>query len=150
MKKKDKSQIQAPGNKTNSKGIVIGIILLAVIGFGGGYLFSIYLPEREGDITDVAMLRGGEDRPTLSPVNFTGRTAKAYQIAKEIPEVLDSIYCYCRCKENFGHKSLLSCYVDDHAAYCDVCMDEAIIAYDLYKEGKDILTIRKYIDKKYL
>ncbi|MBI5681599.1 MAG: hypothetical protein HZC45_00235 [Deltaproteobacteria bacterium] len=135
--------------KASNKNLIIGIILLALIGFGGGYFFSVYLTDKDGDITDIALLRGGETSPTLSPVKFTGRTAKAYQIAKEIPEVLDSLYCYCRCKENFGHKSLLSCYVDDHAAYCDVCMDEAIIAYDLYKQGKDVISIRKYIDKKY-
>jgi hypothetical protein len=39
-------------------------------------------------------------------------------VAREIPWVLDSIYCYCFCEESpaFRHKSLLSCYTDDHAA----------------------------------
>ena len=41
---------------------------------------------------------------------------KAYQVAKDIPWVLDSIYCYCHCDVFSKHKSLLSCYVDDHAA----------------------------------
>lgn len=57
-----------------------------------------------------------ETRATLSPILFVGQPAEAYDIAKEIPEVLDQLYCYCRCAENFGHKSLLSCYVDNHAA----------------------------------
>jgi hypothetical protein len=65
-------------------------------------------------------LRMGEKRPTLDPNIFSdnAKIKKAYQIAKEIPRVLDSIYCYCFCKESpaFKHKSLLSCYVDNHAA----------------------------------
>lgn len=65
-------------------------------------------------------LRMGEKRPTLDPNIFSdnAKIKKAYQIAKEIPWVLDSIYCYCYCKESpaFKHKSLLSCYVDNHAA----------------------------------
>ncbi|GER92471.1 hypothetical protein A45J_0187 [hot springs metagenome] len=64
-------------------------------------------------------LRKGETRATLDPNLFTdARTKRAYQIAKEIPWVLDSIYCYCMCEESpvFKHKSLLSCYVDNHAA----------------------------------
>ena len=64
-------------------------------------------------------LRKGETRATLDPSLFKDPAIKkAYQIAKEIPWVLDSIYCYCFCKESpaFKHKSLLSCYVDNHAA----------------------------------
>ena len=57
-----------------------------------------------------------EKRPTLSPQMFSGKVRMAYEIAREIPEVLDRLYCYCRCRENFGHKNLLSCYVDTHAS----------------------------------
>ena len=64
-------------------------------------------------------LRKGETRATLDPAQFDDpEIRKAYQVAKEIPWVLDSIYCYCFCQESpaFRHKSLLSCYVDLHAA----------------------------------
>ena len=64
-------------------------------------------------------LRKGETRETLDPRLFSdARVRKAYQAAKEIPWVLDSIYCYCHCAESpaFRHKSLLSCYVDNHAS----------------------------------
>lgn len=57
-----------------------------------------------------------ENRPTLSPELFSGKVRRAYEIAREIPEVLDRLYCYCRCKENFAHKNLLSCFIDNHAA----------------------------------
>ncbi|MCL4491339.1 MAG: PCYCGC domain-containing protein [Nitrospirae bacterium] len=64
-------------------------------------------------------LRKGERRATLDPGLFNEpRIRRAYQIAQEIPWVLDSIHCYCMCAESpvFKHKSLLSCYVDTHAA----------------------------------
>lgn len=64
-------------------------------------------------------LRRGETRQTLDPGIFNDpKVKRAYQVAKEIPWVLDSIYCYCMCEESpvFRHKSLLSCYVDNHAA----------------------------------
>lgn len=57
-----------------------------------------------------------EKRSTLSPQSFSGKTRRAYEVARAIPEVLDRLYCYCRCRENFGHKNLLSCYVGNHAA----------------------------------
>ncbi len=64
-------------------------------------------------------LRKGETRQTLDPALFTDPTVRrAYEVAREIPWVLDSIYCHCQCKENphFRHKSLLSCYADRHAS----------------------------------
>lgn len=64
-------------------------------------------------------LRRGESRPTLDPRSFSNaKVRKAYQIARDIPWVLDSIFCYCYCSESptFRHISLLSCYVDTHAA----------------------------------
>jgi hypothetical protein len=64
-------------------------------------------------------IRRGEMRATMAPEAFSDPyVRKAYQIAKEIPWVLDSIYCYCKCEESpvFRHKSLLSCYVDTHAS----------------------------------
>lgn len=78
---------------------------------------------------------GGEKRPTMSPGYFIGKTAKAYKVAGEIPQILDKIYCYCRCQDNHGHKSLLTCFVDRHGSQCGICMDEALMAYDLHKKG---------------
>lgn len=137
--------------KSNSKKwFIIGLVLLSVIGLGGGYLLSSYLGGNHSeDITDLASIKGGESRPTMSPALFVGRTSAAYAVAREIPEVLDHIHCYCECKKHHNHKSLLTCYVTEHGAECDICIDEALRAYELYKEGKDILTIRKTIDKEF-
>jgi hypothetical protein len=63
----------------------------------------------------IAMARR-ETRPTLDPARFVGKAARAHQVAREIPDVLDRLYCYCECDKHLGHKSLLSCYTDSHAA----------------------------------
>ncbi len=52
---------------------------------------------------------------TLDPNLFRGKAKQAYQIAKEIPEVLAQMPCFCEC-EAFGHENLLDCFIDNHAA----------------------------------
>ena len=62
-------------------------------------------------------LRKGEKRETLSPSMISDPyVASVYQVAKDIPHVLDSLKCYCYCERKpFYHVSLLSCFVDRHA-----------------------------------
>jgi Protein of unknown function with PCYCGC motif len=74
--------------------------------------------------------------PTLEPSEFIGKTREAYTVAKAIPATLAQLPCYCHCDEGFGHKSLQTCFVDDHAAHCVVCVDEALLAYKLEREQK--------------
>ncbi len=116
-----------------------GVVLMALLGSCG----------MGDDGLTMENIRGGEKRATLSPTLFTGKSARSYKVAKEIPEVLDGLYCYCDCKKHSGHKSLLTCYVDRHAEYCPVCMDEALVASKLHKEGMDALEIRRKIDKRF-
>ncbi len=52
---------------------------------------------------------------TLDPNLFKGKAKQAYQIAREIPEVLAQVPCFCEC-EAFGHENLLDCFIDQHGA----------------------------------
>ena len=52
---------------------------------------------------------------TLDPNLFKGKAKRAYQVAREIPEILTQIPCYCEC-EPFGHGNLLDCFIDNHGA----------------------------------
>jgi len=112
---------KAPDSKRPSKYpillLTIGAILLAV---GGWYLIQgrQSAPRSYPQTVQAAKPHSGlqETRATLPPTMFSGRVREAYAIARDIPEVLDQLYCYCRCRENFGHKNLLSCYVDNHAS----------------------------------
>jgi Protein of unknown function with PCYCGC motif len=72
--------------------------------------------------------------PTLPPERFTGMTKEAYKVAGEIPQTLAQLPCYCHCDQSIGHKSLHSCFVDDHAASCAICTMEALMAYRLQRE----------------
>ncbi len=94
----------------------IGIVL---IGVGIFYLYQSNPPQKP-TVKPVSLKKKNinlrETRATLPPAIFNGRVRKAYQIARDIPEVLDRLFCYCMCKENSGHKNLLTCYVDNHAA----------------------------------
>jgi hypothetical protein len=74
--------------------------------------------------------------PTLDPEKFTGLPREAYRAVREIPVTIAQLPCYCHCDKGFGHKSLYSCFEDDHAAHCAVCVNEALLALKLEKEQK--------------
>ncbi|HEY0100806.1 MAG TPA: CYCXC family (seleno)protein [Pyrinomonadaceae bacterium] len=98
--------------------------------------------------------KSGADLKNLPPVlpasQFTGMTRMAYAAVKEIPETIAQLPCYCHCDEGFGHKSLQTCFVDDHAAHCAVCVEEALMAYKLQKEERlNPAQIRERIIAKY-
>lgn len=88
--------------------------------------------------------------PTLPADQFKGQTREAYRVVKEIPQTIAQLPCYCHCDRGNGHKSLYSCYEDDHAAHCGVCIDEALLAYQLEKKDKlSPAEIRQRIIEKY-
>lgn len=88
--------------------------------------------------------------PTLPPENFTGRRREGYAAVRAIPETIAQLPCYCHCDRGFGHKSLHSCFVDDHGANCSICLEEALLAYRLEKEeGLKPEQIRQRIIEQY-
>jgi hypothetical protein len=101
-----------------------------------------HMPENSGNATEAipAHFETPPSRaslgPTLSPERFTGLTREAYRAAQEIPVTLAQLPCYCHCDREFGHKSLHSCFEDEHAAHCAVCVNEALLAFKLEKEQK--------------
>lgn len=134
------------------------VVILAIgIVIGSYFLYNKYNrptisnvhAEKGTSSEDTSTLRGGETRATLRPSLFRGRVAKAYSIAQESRELLDSIYCYCHCERNFGHKSLLTCFVDRHASECNICQDQAIFASSRVHDGFSIRQVRKAVDQKF-
>ena len=100
--------------------------------------------------TVVAAPDAGATNKVLDAAGFQdARVRDAYVAAKKYAHVLESIYCYCRCKENIGHRALVECFETEHASHCDVCMNEAIIAARLTQEGKTPKEIQKAIDAYY-
>lgn len=95
---------------------------LRILGAG---LVGIFIGLAGGE-RDAAGWSGGTDnvlpgvprrpRPvTPSPALFSGKLAQTYRIAKEAPELLEQMPCYCGCYRSADHKSNLDCYADRHA-----------------------------------
>ncbi len=100
--------------------IILSVVLVALV-IGIGLELKKETPKKTSDYTattDDNSLRRGETGQTLSPPSFSDSfIAESYQIAKDIPHVMDSLECYCFCDRHpINHKSLLSCYVETHAA----------------------------------
>ena len=93
---------------------------------------------------DVATLQ-----PTLSPELFTGNKRLAYLAAREIPEILAQLPCYCHCDRGHGHKSLHSCFESEHGEECGICINEALMASTLKKQGASVKEIRNQIIEAY-
>lgn len=88
--------------------------------------------------------------PTLSPELFSGNKRLAYQAAKEIPETLAQLPCYCHCDRSAGHQSLHSCFESEHGENCGVCIGEALMAHQLEKRGKvSVAEIRERVIAAY-
>lgn len=92
-----------------------GLAVLAIVVAAGATLAVLEWSERRSAGNAPAVARR-EPRPTLDPARFVGKAALTHQVARNIPDVLDQLYCYCECDKTVGHKSLLSCYTDGHAA----------------------------------
>jgi uncharacterized protein with PCYCGC motif len=70
---------------------------------------------------------------------------KVYTLAAKIPKVLYQQPCYCHCDRSAGHTSLHSCFSSEHGAHCAACMQEAVLSYQMTKQGKTPAQIRKSI-----
>lgn len=86
---------------------------------------------------------------TLDPEQFSGQARLAYEAAREVPEVLAQLPCYCGCMSGFGHRNNLDCFHDNHGVECTMCQEIAIDARSMYKSGLDIARIRERIKDKY-
>lgn len=131
-------------------------LLIATLAFVGGPAMA-QSRQQAAEMMQERLLNAKEKqetRQTLDPSIFARQeiVENAYKIAKEVPGALDGLFCYCYCalNPNFKHKSLLTCYVDDHAAKCMVCMREAYIAKKMTEDGKSPREIAEYVKGIYL
>jgi len=86
----------------------------------------------------------------LDPARFADpKTRAAYASAKQYAHVLEGIYCYCHCRENLGHRALVECYETEHAADCEICQMEAMVAARMTAEGRSVREIQQAIDEYY-
>ncbi len=82
----------------------------------------------------------------LSPERWTGHVRMSYMVAKEIPEILKQLFCYCGCDHMDEHTTLLDCYTSDHSVDCVYCQGEAMMACKMNRKGASIAEIQKAVD----
>src|SRR5688572_32972755 len=105
--------------------------------------FSVHPKPRAG-ITSARVLHADQLR------GVDGDVVKIFNMVREIPQVVDGIYCYCGCDEMPDHYSLLSCYEGEAMAQgCVICQGEGRMVYDLHKKGKTLEQIRAAIDRNF-
>ena len=135
MSKHKKAKTSAKSRRKNAKvwyGAIAGIMLaglLAYVFVGGNQGTSAAgqtssQPAQTASSGTDATLRNRlvlpaepkSPRPvTLNPTRFSNpEVARSYQVAKDIPEVLEHVPCYCGCYESVGHRNNLDCFADDH------------------------------------
>ncbi|MDQ5844536.1 MAG: hypothetical protein M3539_04500 [Acidobacteriota bacterium] len=102
------------------------------------------VPAHFKDAPSLNTLRG-----TLAPELFVGNVQLAYRAAQEIPQTLAQLPCYCHCDMSKGHKSLHSCFEDEHGENCGICIGEAVMAYNLERQGLKPTQIREQIIRAY-
>jgi hypothetical protein len=98
-----------------------------------------------------------ERRPILDPQLFADtriyepEAKPAYEVARRIPATIDRLHCFCECAENpqFHHKTLLTCFTDNHAAGCGICIREAVMASELKQKGASDDEVVKLVESMF-
>lgn len=85
----------------------------------------------------------------VDPNQFEGDTKQAYIVARDHPELLAQLDCYCGCEQHEGHKNLLTCFRTRHGAGCDICIGEAVAAGKLADGGMPVEQIRTALHQQF-
>jgi uncharacterized protein YceK len=110
-----------------------------------------------GDSMSTAMQAAWAGRPSY--VDTSTRTQEAYAFAMAHPDVLQWMPCYCGCGA-MGHRSNLDCFFEptggaerltfeEHASYCQICVDEALLAKQLTAQGQSLRAVRGAVDRAF-
>ena len=86
---------------------------------------------------------------TLDPGTFEGNARRGYEIAREKPSLIAQLHCYCGCDKVLGHRNLLDCYRDKHAATCATCLGETIDSNQMNDQGSPVEQIRDALRARY-
>jgi hypothetical protein len=121
-------------------------------------------------IADVTVPMGGMVMPTAEQVTSAWKARPdfvralpsewqgAYSFALARPDVLQWLPCYCGCA-GAGHRSNLDCFFqrretgvitfEEHASFCDICVQTANLAQQLLREGKTMTQVREAVDSTF-
>ena len=161
------------GTKRKSKRIIQGFLAALVIGGiasawflgGGGTTIdsSAVMPQAAPANVDPETLPASlrnrlvlpakplPRRPyTLEPSGFDDpRVRASYQAARDVPEVLEHMPCYCGCFASAGHRNNLDCFKDNHGVSCELCRTIAVESKAMSLQGLPVEQINLAINEKY-
>jgi Protein of unknown function with PCYCGC motif len=108
----------------------------------------------EPGLEDRMILPATPENPrpaTLNPAAFASdpEIQAAYQAAKDVPEVLEHLACYCGCFGNAGHRNNLDCFKDSHGTGCSLCRAIALEGERQAKLGTPIPQIKRIVDERW-
>jgi hypothetical protein len=131
-------------DRRRALGVMLGVVALGASPFRGARALTstraVVHPEPRPGITAAKVL----------PAERVKRRARAaYQAAREIPEVLDGLYCHCDCASRDGLRSLFACFETEMPNGCGVCTGEAVLARKLHRKRSTLAEIRAAVDEKY-
>jgi hypothetical protein len=131
----------ANGSKNRTRWMItlaaIGILLIA--GAGAWHLRAAADASGEGASGSL----------TQDPGLYQGDTRQAYIVARDHPELLAQLDCYCGCEQHEGHKNLLDCFRTNHGAGCDICVGEAVTAGQMLSQGTPVDQIHEALRARY-
>jgi hypothetical protein len=137
----------APAKRRLPIPLPILILLVLVLGAAG---YSLLAPT--ANATEHPTPRPGITAAAVQPPGRYAddpRIAQVYAEVAQIAAVADGLYCHCDCSKHSGHRSLLTCFEDDHGSGCDICLGEAHLAYTMTQQGASLEQIRTAIDQQF-
>ena len=130
---------------TNKQNVMLGIAAVAIM--VGIAWVSLRGTNEPADDSSSLVSKAAD---VLNPSQFSDeKTRAAYQTAKDIPDVLEQLPCFCGCMKEYGHKNNLFCFKDQHGSACEICQDIALDARKMHDEGMPISKIQENIKAKY-
>jgi hypothetical protein len=108
------------------------------------------------DMTTAQLDTAWSERPAFVRINGAA-TSEAYAFALMNPTPLESMPCYCGCVA-MDHRSNLDCFFkpqnktangltfEEHASFCQICVDTALLTKHRLAEGASLAEIRHEVD----
>jgi len=131
----------ANGSKNRTRWMIaiaaLGILLLA----GAGVWHMRAAADASGSGASASL--------TQDPELYKGDTRQAYIVARDHPDLLAQLDCYCGCEQHEGHKNLLDCFRTNHGAACDICVGEAVTARQMLSQGTTVDQIHEALRARY-
>ena len=139
----------APKPKTKKRRRIKKQHIWLVLASGGALAIAAFL--YLGSSPEQLTASGHHLVHTMDPSYFSkdAKAQAAYQTAKDIPDVLAELPCFCGCMMALGHESNLFCFRDEHGSGCNICEDVALQARDLHKQGLSIQQIKERVRESF-